>query len=411
MARDGSDPEHSVTRGVLSGRELRDTVTDLATPKPPYRKVVAALAESEERYRVLVEAVRRYAIFMLDPKGTIMTWNAGVRELLGYDRDDIVGKSGALVFNATDRAVGAFKRELAQAKRLGEAIAEYAAIRKDGTEVRVHETTTAVRARDGALMGFAKVSRAADLPHNPAADVAAVELAKTLAALHAEVEHRRRLEAQLLNAVEQERERLGRYLHDDLSQRLVALGMIVRTLEKQVKLASPENREKLHEVGELLSEATAVARNLSRGLHPITLSTRGLPAALAELAARVPHDVKFSWPESERLNLEQAVALHVYRIAEEALSNSIKHAEADKITIELQSLSRRRVALTITDNGKGFIKPPEAGGMGLQNMKYRAGAIGGALKITSAPGKGTIIRCTVPITRDSAGLQALDSGD
>src|SRR5438045_145631 len=111
-------------------------MSDLATPKPSYRKVVAALEESEEHYRVLVEAVRRYAIFMLDPKGTIMTWNAGVRELLGYERDDIVGQSGALVFNATDRAVGAFKRELAQAKRLGEWISEHAAIHKDGTEAR-----------------------------------------------------------------------------------------------------------------------------------------------------------------------------------------------------------------------------------------------------------------------------------
>ena len=404
-------PRAFVTRGVVFGRELRKAVmTDLDNPKPPYRKVVAALAQSEERYRVLVEGVRRYAIFMLDPKGTIMTWNAGVRELLGYERDDIVGKSGALVFKAIDRAEGAFKRELAQAERLGESIAEHAAIRKDGTEVRIHETTTALHSLDGALIGFAKVSGLADPPHEPAADATAVELAKALAALHLEMEHRRRLEAQLLNAVEQERERLGRDLHDDLSQRLVALGMMVRTLENQVKLASPENREKLHQVGELLSDAMGVARNLSRGLHPITLNAEGLPAALAELAARVPQHVKFSWPKSERLNLKQAVALHVYRIAEEAVSNSIKHAEADKITIELQSLSKRRVALTITDNGKGFIESPEDGGMGLQNMKYRAKAIGGELTITTAPGKGTIIRCTVPVMGSSAASRASHSG-
>ena len=125
----------------------------------------------------------------------------------------------------------------------------------------------------------------------------------------------------------------------------------------------------------------------------------------------MPHHVKFSWPESERLNLEQAVALHVYRIAEEALSNSIRHAEADKIRIELRSVSRRRVALTITDNGKGFIESPEGGGMGLQNMKYRVGAIGGVLKITSTPGKGTIVKCTVPVRRDSAVSRASHPGD
>ncbi len=81
-------------------------MTDLATPKPSYRRVVAALVESEERYRILVEGVRRYAIFMLDPKGIIMTWNRGIYELLGYSREEVVGQSGAMVFNSKDRAAG-----------------------------------------------------------------------------------------------------------------------------------------------------------------------------------------------------------------------------------------------------------------------------------------------------------------
>ena len=104
--------------------------------------------------------------------------------------------------------------------------------------------------------------------------------------------------------------------------------------------------------------------------------------------------------------MEGGVALHVYRIAEEALSNSIKHAGANNVTIELRPLSKRKVALTITDNGKGFTESPEHGGMGLQNMRYRAGVIGGALDINTAPGKGTIIRCTVPVRRDSAASEA-----
>jgi hypothetical protein len=79
-------------------------------------------------------------------------------------------------------------------------------------------------------------------------------------------------------------------------------------------------------------------------------------------------------PHAERLNLEHAVALHVYRIAEEALSNSIKHAKADKIHNQAAVVIERRVALTITDDGKGFIESPEEEGMGLQNIKYRAEA-------------------------------------
>jgi PAS domain S-box-containing protein len=97
-------------------------MNDLDAPKLSYRKVVAALAESEERYRVLVEGVRRYAIFMLDPKGIILTWNRGVHELLGYKREDLIGKSGAMVFNAADRVAGVFDKALATAKRSGDCL-------------------------------------------------------------------------------------------------------------------------------------------------------------------------------------------------------------------------------------------------------------------------------------------------
>ena len=95
----------------------------------------------------------------------------------------------------------------------------------------------------------------------------------------------------------------------------------------------------------------SIPANLSRGLHPVTLTRQGLPAALEELAARVPKDVEFNWPISERLDLETSVALHIYRIAEEAVGNAIKHSEADKITIELQTISASKVALIVSDNG------------------------------------------------------------
>src|SRR5438477_13090652 len=109
-------------------------MADLPTPRPAYRKVVAALAESEERYRILVEGVRRYAFFMVDPAGIILTWNRGMQELLGYDRDDIVGQSGAVLFSAA----GTFRKELAQAKTSDESIAVHVNLPKDGTQIRVH---------------------------------------------------------------------------------------------------------------------------------------------------------------------------------------------------------------------------------------------------------------------------------
>jgi signal transduction histidine kinase len=113
----------------------------------------------------------------------------------------------------------------------------------------------------------------------------------------------------------------------------------------------------------------------------------------------VPKNVEFHWPTSERLDLEQSVALHVYRIAEEALGNAVRHSESTKITIELETIPGRKVVLAVIDNGKGFQQGSGPQGLGLQNMKYRAGVIGGSLKITTAPRRGTIVKCTFPSRR------------
>ena len=103
-------------------------MADLRGSKPSYRKVVAALAESEERYRMLVEGVRQYAIFMLNPEGVILTWNRGIQELLGYTREEVVGQSGEIVFSATDRAAAVLLGVHALVLIYGEAVDDTQAI-------------------------------------------------------------------------------------------------------------------------------------------------------------------------------------------------------------------------------------------------------------------------------------------
>src|SRR5215212_2403172 len=132
---------------------------DQSTSKRAYRKVVAALADSEERYRLLVEGVRRYAIYMLAPDGTVQTWNKGVQELLGYGREEIIGRSGILCFTAEDRAAGCFERELARARDSGESNQDRCALHKDGNRVAVNDIVTALYSSAGALLGFGKVTR------------------------------------------------------------------------------------------------------------------------------------------------------------------------------------------------------------------------------------------------------------
>lgn len=378
---------------------MQKHMVDTLTSRISYRRVVAALAESEERYRVLVEGVKQYAIFMLNPQGTIVTWNRGIRELLGYEREEIVGHRGSMVFNLADRASRAFQQELAIAKREGESVTERSNVHKDGSEIWVHDTATSLRNSEGILLGFAKVTRRIRFPASGDAD--GIELGNALAALQLEVEHRRRLEAQLLTAVEEERERLGRDLHDDLSQRLAGIALMMRAFAKEIERRRPTEGGQAHVISDLLADAIGVARNLSRRLHPITLTSDGLPAALMELAERAPREVKFNLPVSRRLNIEPSAALHIYRIAEEAIGNALKHSKADKIEITLDRVAKGKVSLAIIDNGKGFVLGAGPEGMGLQNMKYRAGIIGGTLRIIASPKRGTTVKCCFPFGKSS----------
>jgi signal transduction histidine kinase len=225
-----------------------------------------------------------------------------------------------------------------------------------------------------------------------------LRLASTVAILKGEVEQRRRLEVELLAAVETERQRIGQDLHDDLCQRLGAIALLSGSLAKKVSVLDEKLGGKVGEIPSLISETIGSCRNLARGLHPVTLTSAGLPAALAELAARVPADVKFHWPDSERIDFEPMLALHLYRIAEEAVTNAVKHAGAKSITIGLAILAGRPV-LEIANDGKGIGQKLKTEGMGLRNMQYRASVIGGELAVEARKGGGTCVRCTLPLRK------------
>jgi signal transduction histidine kinase len=223
-------------------------------------------------------------------------------------------------------------------------------------------------------------------------------LATVIGALKREIDLRRGLEAELLTAVEAERQRIGQDLHDDLCQRLGAIALLAGSLAKEVGVLNQELGRRVNEIPSQITETIAACRNLARGLHPVTLGAAGLPAALEELADRVPGGVKFDWPHSERSDLEPNVALHLYRIAEEAVGNAVKHSGAKNITIGLAVVAGRHV-LEIGDDGKGIGHKVKTKGMGLSNMHYRANVIGGELTLKPRKGGGTCVRCALPVRR------------
>jgi signal transduction histidine kinase len=228
------------------------------------------------------------------------------------------------------------------------------------------------------------------------------EGAADAALLKDEMEVRRGLDVELLAAIEDERRRIGQDLHDDLCQHLGAVALVAGSLAKEISVSNPAQRDKAATVPKLIGEAIKSCRAIAKGLHPVTLQAEGLPAALHELAARVPGKIEFRWPRTRRINFDPGVALHLYRIAEEAIGNAVKHSQAKRIAIEL-AVVKDRAVLAITNDGKGFDPRSKNGGMGIRNMRYRAKAIGATLTIEPGKGGGTCVRCTLPMNRNSDG--------
>ena len=141
-----------------------------------------------------------------------------------------------------------------------------------------------------------------------------------------------------------------------------------------------------------------MARDLARGLHPVELSTSGLANSLRELAFRISQQrdtsCRFECPRQVRVR-DEAVALNLYRIAQEAVTNAIKNGKAKTIAIKL-ARSRRDLVLTVQDDGKGFSPASTRRGMGIHIMKYRADVIGARFMIESADGHGTLVTCVLP---------------
>jgi len=211
------------------------------------------------------------------------------------------------------------------------------------------------------------------------------------------------LESEILQISEREQQHLGRELHDSLGQQLHAVSYLAallhRTLDEQCR---PEAADARH-LNKLLDEALELTRGLAHGLQPVKPVPEGLMLALRELAARVRTlygmDCRFECRRPVFM-ANVSVATHLYRIAQEAVNNAVKHACPSRIRISL-TRGPQRIVLGVRDNGMG-LRRVRLGrkGMGLHIMQYRADVIDGSLVIQKAPKRGTEVVCSVPAETD-----------
>lgn len=210
----------------------------------------------------------------------------------------------------------------------------------------------------------------------------------------------RELEQELVRASEREQMRIGQDLHDGVCQSLAAIDCATECLRNDLEAVGTRQAEATKVIQKMLRDTMVEARSLARGLFPIQMDAQGLPAALQELVETTNQlrQTAVSFVSSGEIRVEnQAMAMHLYRIAQEALSNAVRHAAANSVLVMLREEDRFLV-LTVQDDGRGLPKNAEsAAGMGLRTMRYRAQLIGARLTSGSTSAGGTVINCTLQL--------------
>lgn len=220
-------------------------------------------------------------------------------------------------------------------------------------------------------------------------------LAREKALVAAREEHAR-LEREILVAGERERQSIGADLHDGLGQQLTAIELMCTGLKADAN-DRPALAQGLDHVGKMLRDAISQTRLLARGLVPLGSGPDALQTGLAELAERINAlrrlRARFDCPEPVLVE-DPIVAGHLYRIAQEALNNAVKHSRASQVTIRLVR-EKGSLLLEVVDDGIGLAKK-RSGGLGLGIMHHRARVIGGELNVTSRKGGGVSVSCRTP---------------
>ena len=211
------------------------------------------------------------------------------------------------------------------------------------------------------------------------------------------------LSGRLISAQEDERTRIARELHDDLSQRMARLLIRLERYEQGMGEISSNSREQLHSVAEMAKDVAASLRGLSHLLHPATLTTLGLVASIGGFCREFSnqHDLRAKFVHSDiPMDTPEDASLCLFRIVQEALRNVAKHSDAREVDVTLTGYADR-IDLSIEDQGKGFDMKASEGKptLGLVSMRERTRLVGGQFIIESEPSKGTRIRVQVPLSR------------
>ena len=210
----------------------------------------------------------------------------------------------------------------------------------------------------------------------------------------------RQLEQEIVRTSEREQMRIGQDLHDGICQNLAAIDCATECLRMNLEADSASQAKTATVIQKLVKETIMDARNLARGIFPVQMDGEGFSRALSDLVATTnqlrPAAITFEANDHIRLG-DPAIAMHLYRIAQEGLSNAVRHAGAQRIAVRV-AYHGDTLSITIVDDGCGYSsQATNSVGMGLRTMQYRAQLIGAKVSIKSIPSRGTSVSCALPI--------------
>jgi PAS domain S-box-containing protein len=398
--------------GPSSMEERLRTVADLQHKTQALEETLR-LGQSEERFRLLVEAVQDYAIFMLDPRGYIASWNVGAQRIKGYRAAEIIGRHFSCFYPQEDLQRGKPEWELQVAARDGRLEDEGWRIRKDGSRFWASVVITALRDDAGTLVGFGKVTRdfTDRMQVQEALRKEIRERKEAERKLYESENSLRQLSRHLLRTQDEERRRIGRELHDSLGQSLTAMKINLDSLTSLVA-ADDLAGQKFAECVELAESSIKEVRTISYLLYPPMLEEMGLKSAIlwyldgfsARSGIKTSLDVRADFG---RLGRDAELAL--FRVLQESLTNIHRHSRSQTAHIRLWTEEENAI-LEITDRGIGIaagsLEEPSGDrvgtpGVGLRGMNERMLQLGGKLELISSE-EGTTVRAVIPTVECSS---------
>jgi two-component system sensor kinase FixL len=336
-------------------------------------KEITQRKAAEEKLRQQVQILEQVhdgvASMALD--GTIQSWNRAAERLYGYTAEEVIGRRIDLLFYEQDQ-LALRDRVIAALATDGFLEETVKSRRKGGEEIYVESRICLLKDEDGEAIGL-------------------------IGCCH-DVTEKRALRAELLEVTAQEQRRIGRELHDGTGQELTGLNYLAFSHAKTLTDRRHRNADTAVKIAEGLQRALKQVRALSKGLLPVEVDADGLMAGLNELTVRMSelNEVACIFHCKEPIPvLDQEVATQLYRIAQEALNNAIKHGRSDIVMVRLARRDRM-LRLEIVDDGVGIPTPPPKDGLGLRIMASRADMIGAKLEIGPADGGGTRVACSLP---------------